>query len=300
LTGANKQGGDAGGSNTGSGGHRPRIAWSLIAPGLLALAAAVALQTQAPQRALFLAFNQWASQFPASVWSFLTLLGEADVLFCLISPLLLWRPQMMLAVLAAVPLGGALSVTLKALFQAQRPANLIDPAQFNQIGLMLNNASFPSGHTITAFAAALAVLAVQGLANQRPLPRPDNTRRRTPLLALPVLAFAAVIGLSRVAVGAHWPVDVLAGAACGWLAGLSGAWLSARYPQLWRSALSQFLIGQFLLLAGLWLTQKTIAYPAGALAVWLAVATVLGTVGGTFLKMRRHLRDAAKAKNQGF
>jgi len=40
---------------------------------------------------------------------------------------------------------------------------------------------------------------------------------------------AVLVAISRVAVGAHWPLDVVAGAVLGWLAGLSGAVIAHRY-----------------------------------------------------------------------
>lgn len=271
------------------------MGWAWSAPALIALAVAVGLQFQAPQRDVFLAINLWASQFPVAMWSFLTLLGEADVLFCLLSPLLLWRPQMMVAVIAAVPVGGLLSVALKAVFQAQRPAMVIEPAQFTLIGAVLGNASFPSGHTITAFAAAIAVVAVFAVSKRAGITRPGWLAFS--LVVLPILGLAALIGLSRVAVGAHWPVDVLAGAACGWLAGLSGAWFTGRYPKIWQTAISQFVFGQLLLVTGLLLLFKKIAYPAGAWAVWLAVACTVVTVALQYVLTYRRLGRSARGKD---
>jgi undecaprenyl-diphosphatase len=61
--------------------------------------------------------------------------------------------------------------------------------------------SFPSGHTATSFACAL-VLA-----------------RAAPRLRVPLFALAAAIGLSRVYVGVHYPLDVLGGAVLGLLVG---------------------------------------------------------------------------------
>lgn len=273
-----------------------QVIWAWTAPALIALAVAVWLQFQAPQRDIFLAINLWASQFPAAMWSCLTLLGEADVLFCLLSPLLLWRPQMMVAVVAAVPVGGVLSVALKALFQAQRPALVIEPTQFKLIGAVLGNASFPSGHTITAFAAALAVLAVFAMSQRAGVAR--HSRLRFSLVAVPIVFLAGLVGLSRVAVGAHWPVDVLAGAACGWLAGLSGAWFTGRFPAIWQPAISQFVFGQLLLVSALLLLFKKNAYPAGAWVVWLAVASTVLTVALQFARAYQQLGHSARAKNK--
>ena len=66
--------------------------------------------------------------------------------------------------------------------------------------------AFPSGHSVCAFACAW-VLGV-----------------RFPRWRAPLLALAALIALSRVVVGAHYPADVLAGS----LLGLGGGWLLVR------------------------------------------------------------------------
>jgi undecaprenyl-diphosphatase len=57
--------------------------------------------------------------------------------------------------------------------------------------------SLPSGHALSAFAAAGVVAMLH------------------PRLRLPVLALAALVGVSRLYLGVHYPLDVLAGAALG-------------------------------------------------------------------------------------
>jgi membrane-associated phospholipid phosphatase len=240
---------------------------------LIVIIISIWLQKQAPQRELFLQINYWAAQFSPALWSGLTLLGEAGVLFALMSPLLLWRSQWLFAVMAAVPVGGLLSVTLKTMFDAPRPASLIAPDLIRVTGPLLHNVSFPSGHSITAFAAALAVYQV---AQTTRAPAWQKFATGVGLL------LAAGVGLSRVAVGAHWPVDVLAGAACGALAGISGAWFTARFPRVWQSPISQFVLGQFLLITAVWLLLRRVEFPLGQPLVWLAAAAALGTVAGQF------------------
>ena len=256
------------------------MAWSL--PAVVLLVVAFVLQTQPPQRSLFLALNQWAAACPASVWSFLTLLGEADILFVLLSPLLLWRPQAMVAVLAAVPVGGLFSVVFKRLYEAPRPAAVLEVAQFQVIGPLLHNVSFPSGHTISAFAGAAAVLATLIARTSTSLIHGAHQSKASPSFAVPgfaaVFGLAVLIGFSRVAVGAHWPVDVLAGAGGGWLAGLSGAWLVGRFPALWQSVRVQRVLGGLLCITGLWLLGAPTDYPLGVLAVWLAAGFGVLTV----------------------
>jgi membrane-associated phospholipid phosphatase len=248
------------------------LVWSL--PAFAVLALAFWLQAQAPQRELFLTLNHWAARYPTSLWSFLTLLGEADILFVLLSPLLLWRPQAMVAVVAAVPVGGLFSVVFKRLYEAPRPAAVLEIAQFQVIGPLLHNGSFPSGHTISAFAGAGAVLATLFVqASSASKPRSSNAGTFSVgawagFVAVVILAMA--IGFSRVAVGAHWPVDVLAGAGGGWLAGLSGAWVAGRFPVVWQSVRNQRVLGGLLCATGLWLLWHPTDFPQGVLVVWLA------------------------------
>ena len=234
-------------------------------------------------RALFLSINQTAVDWPATAWSAITTLGDASVLFALLSPLLLFRPQALAAVLMGVPLGGLSSVLLKRVFDAPRPAAVLDAAQYHLIGPLLSHHSFPSGHTISAFAAAVAVLAVlqSGARHDGP------SAIRFAGFFVVAIGLASAVGISRVAVGAHWPVDVLAGAACGWLAGLSGAALARRWPMVWQGAQSQrWLMGWSIVFAA-WLLWRPVDYPLGAPLVWLALASVAVTAVALFTRTKR-------------
>jgi len=51
---------------------------------------------------------------------------------------------------------------------------------------------------------------------------------RSPWRWLPLL-LAIPVALSRSAVGAHWPIDLLAGVLGGWLSALGGIALAARW-----------------------------------------------------------------------
>lgn len=86
-------------------------------------------------------------------------------------------------------------VSLKHLFHRLRPFETLPGVRL--LVAPLHSFSFPSGHAANAFAAGL-VLA-----------------RKIPGLALPALSLAVAIAFSRVYVGVHYPLDILAGALLG-------------------------------------------------------------------------------------
>jgi len=174
---------------------------------------------------IFISLNQALNTLAAPVWLCLTLLGDTSVALLLISPLMVMWPRAWFSVLLAVPLGGLYSVVLKNLAAVPRPAAVLDYTLFTIIGPVLTgHNSVPSGHSITAMAVAAAVLAAL-------MPRPRRWLHAVWMLGAVLLGLA--VCLSRIAVGAHWPLDVAAGAAGGWLAGLWGAAIGRRwqYPE---------------------------------------------------------------------
>jgi undecaprenyl-diphosphatase len=72
--------------------------------------------------------------------------------------------------------------------------------------------SFPSGHTATAFAAAAVVAAFY------------------PRLRWPIYGLAALVGLSRMYLGVHFTLDVIAGAILGLIVGKAAVWCAHRLP----------------------------------------------------------------------
>jgi undecaprenyl-diphosphatase len=75
----------------------------------------------------------------------------------------------------------------------------VDHPEYREIGVRPDDPSFPSGHAGTAAAGALALT------------------RIIPAAAIPAGALALLIGTSRVALGVHFPSDVLAGFLLGYL-----------------------------------------------------------------------------------
>ena len=194
--------------------------WCIAPPLALGLAAA-GLMASGANVPVFIALNQWTSALPDGLWA--TVTDTASVLSAgAVLALCLHRaPQAVMAAVMAWPVGIVLVRGLKALFDAPRPQDLIPAGDFHQIGVTLSGYSFPSGHTATAFTVLAALLLTT-----------PACRRAWPATLL--LAAGVLVALSRIAVGAHWPGDVLAGAAAGWLCAVIGMRLSHHWP-LWRS-----------------------------------------------------------------
>jgi len=115
------------------------------------------------------------------------------------------RFRALLAALLAVSLGIALFIQLKRVCHRRRPcalephcwATLLPPDQF----------SFPSGHTITAFAMATSLSVFY------------------PAMLLGLLFCALSVAASRIVLGMHFLTDVIAGAALGGVLGFVAAQL---------------------------------------------------------------------------
>lgn len=148
--------------------------------------------------------NRWSAPTWVRMWMVAaTRGGDGWLWYGLLATLLVFggpeRFRAVGAAVLAVGTGIALFLCLKRMAARRRPchiephcwATLLPPDQF----------SFPSGHTITAFAMALSVGAFY------------------PALS-PILLFIAIsIGISRIVLGMHFLSDVVAGAAIGSLLG---------------------------------------------------------------------------------
>jgi undecaprenyl-diphosphatase len=111
-----------------------------------------------------------------------------------------WLPLTAACAALSLALASVLSGLLKGLVDRPRPA-LTDGAIAPAVPTP-DSPSFPSGHTTTAFATAVAVSVLH------------------PRLRVPLLILAGVVGLSRAYLGVHFWVDVAAGALLGTLVGL--------------------------------------------------------------------------------
>lgn len=202
---------------------------ALLAAVALATAAALVLAAGA-DRSIFLALNHALAVVPAPLLAGLSLAGLGLYAVLLFTPALALAPRMFAAVVLAAPVAGALTHLAKHAFKVPRPLAVLSDAQVHVIGQALQGSnSLPSGHSVTA--AACATLFILGL----------QPRQRHPLLVAMAIALGGMLALSRIAVGAHWPSDVLSGGAVGVVAGCAGVHLADRW-RFWAQPAGQWAL----------------------------------------------------------
>jgi membrane-associated phospholipid phosphatase len=213
---------------------------------------------------IFLWINGANRAWLDSFWAHATMLGDTLLALVLLyaigyrNPWIVWS-GLIAAVLATLLVHGA-----KDLLLISRPAAVLPADLVHVVGPVLKKYSFPSGHTTTAFTLA-AIICL-------------HTRLAAPRAAAFIVA--ALIGLSRVGVGAHWPLDVLGGAIGGWIAGVAGTRLAyhwvfgvTRPAQIAWSLILVFCIGAILLrtdpvIESTRVFQYVFAIVVGAFGLW--------------------------------
>lgn len=194
----------------------PALAWFIpLAP--ITFAAAIYFGEQ--QSNSFLLLNRITKFLPDALWAWLTFFGNGWGVFALSFPLLLLAPRLLTAGIFGGAISAISSTLLKNVFDLPRPASVLEDGTFYRIGEPLLHRAFPSGHTLTAFAIASALYFAAS----------PEKRRYLGVLFL----IAALVGLSRNAVGAHWLTDVMAGAGVGMWCGMIGTQLTQYIPESW-------------------------------------------------------------------
>lgn len=186
--------------------------WALAVTVLLSLLLLLLLVTDG-NRAVFVAIN--SSTWPAGAWfwSNVTVLGDTLVLLCLLLPFVGRRPTLLWSFVIALFLVSLLVHGAKFILETPRPPAVLSVDEMHLIGFRAIAGSFPSGHTAAAFVLAGGICLLQ-----------------FPLGAkLLAVLLAALVGVSRMAVGVHWPLDVLGGALIGWLGMMVSTALAMRW-----------------------------------------------------------------------
>jgi undecaprenyl-diphosphatase len=188
-----------------------------FAAALLLIASGVGVQNSPWHTELMLALNQQARLLPDMFWSCITVSGLGWAVLILVS--VLSRGDLgARVVLTGFLVGGVVTHTLKPLLSLPRPGAAMEAELIHFIGNpVINHHAMPSGHALAAFSMGTLWLC---LIRSHSYPK---------WLAWLGWATASLIAASRIAVGAHWPADVLVGAGLGLLVG----WLAWRFPFAW-------------------------------------------------------------------
>lgn len=138
-------------------------------------------------------------------FTFLTRVGDVGSIWIILSVILLIpKKTRQLGIMALIALGGSFiidNIILKNLIARTRPYDVVSRVQL--LIERQSDFSFPSGHTGSSFAAAIVLY--------KELPKKYGVS---------ALVLAALIGLSRIYLGVHYPSDVMCGALFGTIIGV--------------------------------------------------------------------------------
>ena len=226
---------------------RSPLTWAVPALSLCLLLIIFATDSN---KTLFLAINSISHISNDVLWANITVLGDGLIVFVLILCFVGRRPDIVWALLITAFLTALATYGLKVLFHAARPPAILALDTFHIIGPAFKSGSFPSGHTTTAFAFAGAV----------------SLLLRRPAITTLLICGATLVGISRIVVGVHWPLDVLAGAMLGWLCAVGGIAIAQRVQWGKRATAQQTFVVMLTAAAGVLLTYHNTGYEV---AVWL-------------------------------
>ncbi len=174
------------------------------------------------QKDWFYDLNHYFGKYEATAFN-LTQLGDASIFLSFLILLVIYAPKFWESLLSALLVFAVLCKFLKELFSIPRPAEILNKDSFIIVGRTLDGfSSLPSGHTVTVFTILTVILFAF---------MPKKIIYKGIWIFL-LLGFGYLIGLSRVAVGAHFPFDVFIGSVIGYCSGLLGIIITRRY-KIW-------------------------------------------------------------------
>lgn len=171
------------------------------------------------QKDSFYFINHHLGHYPSFEYN-LTQMGDALVFLSFLSVLIIYAPKLWEALISGLLASLLFSCPLKKIFSVPRPAAAFNNDTFFIVGKTLTgHNSLPSGHSIVIF-TVLTVLLFGFM--------PQNFKKKV-LWSFAIVILGLILAFSRVAVGAHYPLDVITGGLLGYISGLLGIFISRKY-----------------------------------------------------------------------
>jgi len=243
----------------------PQVRLASIA--IVLLVAGLVLSNRSLNTSAFMALQRLTDWLPAPFWAAWSVLGlglSAALLAALVAD---DRMAPVATILWSLLIGGLMLQLVKHTFALPRPLAVLPPESVHVIGVRLRAGSMPSGHSAMIAALACAVA------------REAWLRRRS---LVPLVWLLGALGcIARVAVGAHWPSDVLVGAAIGLLSVVAGDLIDARWSlRRWLSSpVGRRIFAVVQLIAAIVLLATDTGYPSALAVQWLVgIASIVSAV----------------------
>ncbi|PID46924.1 MAG: hypothetical protein CSB47_01715 [Proteobacteria bacterium] len=233
--------------------------WSVLIPVLLLAVLLGVCLLNGGDYWLFIQGNRLAQSLPPTFWQILSTLADPLAAPLIVFALFYKQPLFLRALLIGAIMALTVSFGLKYGFGLPRPTDVLAAHEFVKSGPDMQSPSFPSGHTITIF--LLMSLISHWFGNMH--------------LTVSLFVIALGISLSRIAVGAHWPSDILLGALLGWAIGWVAIQINQQISQRLGDTLSEkWLLSIYFtgLLTGIYALITKTPYPDGQ---WLSTAAAL-------------------------
>lgn len=241
----------------------PRLKPFIITAFVLGIAAAI-LAFIYGYHGGFTALNHYSNiVISAELWGVITIFGDA-LIYIAIAALISHTHRIYIRYFF---IGGVIQTVLvnaiKHSTELDRPLGVLSPEYFFHYGPPHDWGSFPSGHTATAFLGCGLIIALSG-------------NRLVNILAVTI---AVMVGISRVALGVHWSVDILVGASIGLGNAALAVWLE-KYFTIGRHKIAAIIFWFIMLLGCYQLFGHNGGYEY---ATWLSMpVAIIGTIGLLF------------------
>ena len=203
-----------------------RYYYWLIIPVVFSLLCILIIHLTIGNKELFFLLNKSAILKNDILWANITVLGDALFFAAFLLLFAKKYPEFIWAAFITAIFGALFSLGGKWFFGVPRPDSVLSLDFFNKIGQINSDYSFPSGHTTSVYMfAGLLIFTI------------TTNVWRFVLILIPL-----IVGISRIMVGAHWPIDVFGGIISGLLAAYLGLVLYNKWPAGKNTVLRYFLL----------------------------------------------------------